>query len=118
MNKNKKKPIKTLNKRLAAFAAAAALLLTPAHAAGLMDSKIVKGLINLINDLSTLMIVLSPLIATAVWGWCMARKGASSATDDDTDAKMWQKRATTALICGIAGMLGSAIITLISGYFI
>lgn len=113
MNKNKKKPIKTLNKRLAAFAAAAALLLTPAHAAGLMDSKIVKGLINLINDVSTVAIIVCPLTGAAAFGLCMWLKSMA----DEQDGKMWQKRATTALTCGIAGMLGSAIITLISGYF-
>lgn len=114
MNKNKKKPTKTLKKRLTALVAAAMLLLTPAHAAGLMDSQIVKGLINLINDLSTLMIVLSPLIAAAVWGYCMLRKGAS---EDETDSKMWKKRAFNAVICGIAGILGSAIISLVTSYF-
>lgn len=114
MNKNKKKPTSTLKKRLTALVAAAMLLLTPAHAAGLMDSQIVKGLINLINDLSTLMIVLSPLIGAARWGWCMAR---TSGTDDETDSKMWKKRAITAVVCGIAGMLGSAIISLVTSYF-
>lgn len=114
MNKNKKKPIKTLSKRLAAFAAAATLLLTPAHAAGLVDSKIVKGLINLINDVSTVAIIVCPLIGAAAFAICMGRKSIS----DDQDGKMWQKRAITALVCGVAGMLGSAIITLISGYFI
>ena len=114
MNKNKKKPVKTLSKKLTALVAAASLLLTPAHAAGLMDSKIVKGLINLINDLSSLMIVLSPVIAGAVFGWCMVRKNAASATDEDSDAKMWQKRAFTAVVGGV----GSTIITLVTSYFI
>ena len=60
----------------------------------------------------------APVIAGAVFGWCMVRKNAASATDEDSDAKMWQKRAFTAVVGGVGGMLGSTIITLVTSYFI
>lgn len=113
MNKNKKKPVKPINKRLTALVAAVAMLFTPVHAVGLVDSKLGKGLVNLVNDISALGIILCPLVGAAAWAIFMIRKSIA----DEQDGKMWQKRAITALACGGAGMLGSAIITLITSYF-
>lgn len=90
------------------------LLQTKAAAAGLTESNIYTGLSNLLQDLTTVLTVLSPIVGGAAAIYCLVRRSMA----DEQDGKMWTKRLTTAIICGVSGMLVSGIIALLSGYFV
>lgn len=101
-------------KKLAVAALAATVIVTPAFAAGgLMDSTLVKGLQNLIGDVTLALTILCPLVGGAAAVGCLVAKGAAP----QEDYPMWNKRLKTAIISGVGGGVVSGIITLIAGYF-
>lgn len=79
----------------------------------LAGSSIVTGITKLVNDLSTVLMVLCPTVGGAAAVYFTIRRSMA----DEQDGKMWSKRITTAIICGVAGLLVSGLITLLSGYF-
>lgn len=79
----------------------------------LLSSALGSGIVNMINDISYLLIFICPLAGAAAAGYYFIRRGMS----DEQDGKMWEKRIKTAIICGVGGCLTSAIITVVSSYF-
>lgn len=78
------------------------------------DSTIGVGIEALVGDVSTFLVVLCPTVAAGCVTYFMIRKGMA----DEQDSKRWQSRAVTAGVCGVAGMLASAFISILSGYFL
>lgn len=77
------------------------------------SSTIVSGIIVLLNDLTTVLTVLCPVVAVVcVIAFCIARSAA-----DEQEAPRWNRRIRTAIICGVGGGLASGLISLISSYF-
>lgn len=89
------------------------LFTIPASANNLMASALGTGIVNMINDISFLLIFICPLAGAAAAGYYFIRRGMS----DEQDGKMWEKRIKTAIICGVGGCLTSAIIAVASSYF-
>ncbi len=89
------------------------LLATAAYADNISSSQIGTGLKNLLNDLSTYIVVTSPIVGTLAAAYFVTRRSMA----DEQDGKMWEKRAKTAIVCGVAGALVGGIIKLISSYF-
>lgn len=98
---------------LAALTLSAALCITTAGANDLMDSAIGQGLRALITDVSGAMVMLSPIVGGAAVAYFIIRRGMA----DEQEGRMWTSRAKIAAICGVGGMLGSAIINLLGSYF-
>lgn len=110
MNKNKMK----IKRAVLIAAMLTVTLAVPASAAGFASSTIAIGIKNLINDVTTYLVILCPLVGGMAAVYFLIRKSAA----DEQDKKMWNSRAVNAIICGVAGMLVSGVISLISGYFI
>ncbi len=89
------------------------LLATTAYADNISNSTVGTGLKNLLNDLSTYVVVLSPVVGGLAAVYSVIRRSMS----DEQDGKMWEKRIKTAIICGVAGALVGGIIKLIASYF-
>lgn len=101
-------------KTQAAAALAAAFCTLTVRADGIGNSVFGRGIKNLVTDVGNYLVVLSPLVGGAAVGYFFIRRGMA----DQQDGKMWQDRAKIAAICGVGGMLGGALISLISGYFV
>lgn len=113
MMKNWKKKLKMQKNKLLTATVALTMLVTPASAAGFGDSEIAKGIKNMVNDVSSYLVVLCPLAGGAAAVYFIIRRSMA----DEQDGKMWDKRIKTAIICGVAGMLVSGIIAVVSSYF-
>lgn len=103
----------TFFRRVILAACLTILLATPVGATGLQGSTIYTGFINLLNDLTTALMIICPIAGTVAALYFMIRRSMA----DEQDGKMWTKRITTAIICGVAGMLVSGLISLLTGYF-
>lgn len=97
----------------AAFFSASVLLTTAFADGNFGSSKIATGTKALVNDLSTWATALCPTVG----GLCAVFFIIRMSMSDEQDKKMWKHRATTAVICGVAGMLVSGIIALLSSYY-
>ena len=93
---------------------AAALLATPAYAAGgIQGSKIVTGTEKLIGDVTTWLMVLAPVVAGLLIIYFCIRRSAA----DEMDTKKWNNRIVVAVVSCIGAVLGSATLNLIIGYY-
>ena len=108
-----KKNMKRNLKQVLSVAMLMSILVVDVSANNLMASSLVQGGLSLINDIGTVAMVVCPLVGAIAWGIFMSRKSMA----DEQDGRMLQKRANMALICGVAGLLGSALIKLFSSYF-
>lgn len=79
----------------------------------LASSPIATGLVSLINDATTLLMVLGPVACITGGIYFTIRRGMA----DEADGKMWTKRITTAVVCGVACLLVGALINVLVGYF-
>ncbi|MEG2039362.1 MAG: hypothetical protein RRZ73_06515 [Oscillospiraceae bacterium] len=79
----------------------------------LASSPIATGLTNLINDVTTMLMVLGPIACISAGIYFTIRRGMA----DEADGKMWTKRITTAIVCGVFCLLVGALIHLLIGYF-
>ena len=95
-----------------AFTLVMTLCVHSASANTLMDSEIGKGIKNL-TDISGALVILSPIIGGCGVAYFIIRRGMA----DEQEGKMWSNRSKIAAICGVGGMLGSAIINLLASYF-
>ena len=86
---------------------------TPASAAGLQDSEIVKGTEKLIGDVTTWLMVLAPVVAGMLIIYFCIRRAAA----DEVDQKKWNNRIVVAVVSCIGAVLGSALLNLILGYY-
>lgn len=77
------------------------------------NSSFAKGTINLINDVSTYLMIIGPIAGTMAAGYFLIRR----AMADETDGKMWMKRVFIAGGCGIGVLLVGGIITMVTGYY-
>lgn len=107
--KNLKKSVRALTIALAV----AVGTVTAQATGGLGSSTVVTGTRNLINDATTILAGMSIAIGGGFMTYFLIRRGMA----DETDGKMWQKRAITAAVCGIGGVLASGIIAVIAGYY-
>ena len=90
-------------------------ILRPRHvyANPIRDSVFVKGMEKMLNDATSALLILVPIVATLLVTYLFMRKGAA----DDMDQKKWHSRITIAIACSIAAMGAVAIINIITGYF-
>lgn len=87
---------------------------TPAYAAdGVNGSQIVKGTEKLINDVTTWLMVLAPVVAGLLIIYFCIRRSAA----DEIDQKKWNNRIVVAIVSCIGAVLGSATLNLILGYY-
>lgn len=118
MKKQKDKQIKKsrLVSRLFSVCAAAVLFLAMAgsvSAADLNSSTIVTGTKQLLADVMTALTVLCPTVCGVFAIGFAIRRGMA----DEQDGKMWTRRITTAIVCGVAGGLISGAIALVASYY-
>ena len=88
-------------------------LMTAYAAPNVADSKIAKGTEKLIQDLTTWLMVLAPVIAGLLIIYFCIRRSAA----DDMDQKKWNNRIVAAIVSCVGAVLGSATLNLIIGYY-
>ena len=77
------------------------------------SSTVGKGLVNMFNDASTFLLILSPLAGGAFALYFLMRKNAA----DDQDQKQWNRRLINTGICTAGAVLVTGIISLVTSYF-
>jgi ABC-type molybdate transport system permease subunit len=97
------------------FSALAVFIMSsiPASAAGINSSKIVTGTEKLINDVTTWLMVLAPVVAGLLIIYFCIRRSAA----DEVDQKKWNNRIVVAIVSCIGAVLGTATLNLILGYY-
>lgn len=87
---------------------------TTAYAAGsIQDSKIATGTQKLIQDATTWLMVLAPVVAGLLIIYFCIRRSAA----DEMDQKKWNNRIVVAIVSCIGAVLGSATLNIIIGYY-
>lgn len=90
------------------------MIATPVYAADdVKNSQIVKGTEKLINDTTTWLMVLAPVLAGLLIIYFCIRRSAA----DEMDQKKWNNRIVVAIVSCIGAVLGSATLNLIVGYY-
>ena len=85
----------------------------PVYADDLKDSQIVKGTEKLIGDITTWLMVLSPIVSGLLIIYFFIRRSAS----DEMDQKKWNNRVVVAIVSCVGAVLGSATLNLVIGYY-
>jgi ABC-type molybdate transport system permease subunit len=80
---------------------------------GVRNSQIVKGTEKLINDITTWLMILAPVLAGLLIIYFCIRRSAA----DEMDQKKWNNRIVVAIVSCIGAVLGSATLNLIIGYY-
>ena len=104
------------SKKLSALMFSAFFLLTnvmTVYAGGISGSPIVTGTERLINDVTTWLMVLAPIVGGLLIIYFCIRRSAA----DEMDTKKWNNRIIVAVISCIGAILGSATLNLVLGYF-
>lgn len=84
------------------------------YAAGdIASSQLGKGISSMLDDVSTWLIIICPVAGGLAAVYFIIRRSMA----DDQDGKIWERRIKTAIVCGVAGVLVSGVIKLISSYF-
>ena len=87
---------------------------TVAYAAGgISDSQIAKGTEKLIQDATTWLMILAPVVAGLLIIYFCIRRSAA----DEMDQKKWNNRIVVAIVSCIGAVLGSATLNIIIGYY-
>ena len=88
---------------------------TVAYAAGggIGGSQIAKGTEKLIQDATTWLMVLAPVVAGLLIIYFCIRRSAA----DEMDQKKWNNRIVVAIVSCIGAVLGSATLNIIIGYY-
>lgn len=81
--------------------------------AAIQDSKVVTGTQSLINDLTSWLLILAPVLTVLLVGYFFLRKAAS----DEMDAKRWDNRIKIAIISCIGVVVASGLINVIMNYY-
>lgn len=81
---------------------------------GIQDSAIVTGTQKLLSDLTTWAMIIAPIIGGVAITYFLIRRSWA----DEMDQKAWTKRIATAVISTVAAVLGTALLSVILGYFI
>lgn len=111
------KKLKAKTKAVGAGLLTAFLMLqnsTVAYAAGgIGGSQIAKGTEKLIQDATTWLMVLAPVVAGLLIIYFCIRRSAA----DEMDQKKWNNRIVVAIVSCIGAVLGSATLNIIIGYY-
>jgi hypothetical protein len=86
----------------------------PVMADTVQDSKLVKGTENLIQDVTTWLMVLAPIVGVLLIIYFFIRRSAA----DEIDQKKWNNRIVTVIVSVIGAVLASATLNLIIGYYV
>ncbi|GLC79363.1 hypothetical protein LBYZC6_14770 [Lacrimispora brassicae] len=87
---------------------------TVAYAAGgIQSSQIAKGTEKLIQDATTWLMILAPVVAGLLIIYFCIRRSAA----DEMDQKKWNNRIVVAIVSCIGAVLGSATLNIIIGYY-
>ena len=89
------------------------LMSPPAFAAGIGSSTLATGTEKLINDVTSWLLIVAPLVTVVAVIYYLIRKTVS----DEIDHKKWNTRISTAIICCIGVVVASVIIKLIVSYY-
>lgn len=112
----KEKQNKEFLKRAAVLYCMAVFFLakTQVYANSFSSSKLATGTKNLINDVSSWLLILVPIVGGACAGYFFLRKNAA----DEQEQHIWNKRIKTTIVCVIGGTIASAMINTITSYYI
>lgn len=115
INKIKTSFKKTKEILLSVFITIYFMLLTsfPVYAEGVQDSKLAKGTEKLITDLTTWLMILSPVVVGVLIIYFFIRRSAA----DDMDQKRWNNRIVVAIVSCIGAVIASATLNLLIGYY-
>jgi ABC-type molybdate transport system permease subunit len=80
---------------------------------GIGGSQIAKGTEKLIQDATTWLMILAPVVAGLLIIYFCIRRGAA----DEMDQKKWNNRIVVAIVSCIGAVLGSATLNIIIGYY-
>lgn len=81
--------------------------------AAVADSKLATGTTQLINDVTTWLMVLAPVLAgMMIIYYCIRRSAA-----DEMEQKQWTNRITAAVVSCIGAIIGSATLQIIVAYY-
>ena len=97
----------------ACMAMTALLLASPVAAGSLEGTKLVTGTKELLNDATSILLILAPIIGICVSAYFLIRRGAA----DEMDQKKWENRLKVALISMIGVVVLSATVKAILNYF-
>lgn len=86
---------------------------TPVFATTVGESQIAKGTQKLIQDVTTWLMILAPVVAGLLIIYFCIRRSAA----DEMDQKKWNNRIVVAVVSCIGAVLGSATLNLIIGYY-
>lgn len=86
----------------------------PVMADTVQDSQIVKGTEKLIQDVTTWLMVLAPIVGVLLIIYFFIRRSAA----DEIDQKKWNNRIVTVIVSVIGAVLASATLNLIIGYYV
>ena len=104
--------IKMLIASLTCLAANGALCMS-AFASGINDSVAITGTQKLINDGTTALLVIAPVVGAAcIIYFCIRRSAA-----DEMDQKKWNNRIVTAIVSTIGAVVGASLLNIIVGYY-
>lgn len=82
-------------------------------AGGIGSSQIAKGTERLIQDATTWLMILAPVVAGLLIIYFCIRRSAA----DEMDQKKWNNRIVAAIVSCIGAVLGSATLNIIIGYY-
>lgn len=83
------------------------------HADNIGSSKLITGTQSLFSDLTSALMVLSPIVAVALIIYFLIRKSAA----DEVDQKKWHSRIVVTVVCAILVVVASALVNVILSYF-
>ena len=84
------------------------------YAAGDFEgSAVAKGIKKLIEDVTKWLLIIAPIATVLFVIYYLIRKGMA----DEMEHKKWNSRIVTAIICGIAAVIASAILSMLTAYF-
>ncbi len=109
------KKLKKIISMIAAMATSAMLAIS-ANAEGggqLASSKAVTGTKALLGDLSSILLVVAPLVGTACIIYFAVRHGAA----DEMDQKKWKQRIIVAAVSIVVAVVASALINVLVSYY-
>ena len=95
------------------FALTAFFAASPVYSASLSDSKFATGLKKLLDDATTYLFVIVPIVTVLCVTYFLVRRGVS----DEMDHRKWNSRIVGAIICGALAEGATALVNLLTGYF-
>ena len=84
-----------------------------ASAEDFASSTIARGTLKLVNDISSYLMIIGPIVAIAFCLYFVTRRSAA----DEHEGKMWNKKISMAIICGVAVPLISGVVSMLTSYY-